>query len=673
MYPRPTFPTQWQGQVAGPRRFPQPSMMEIGARHHLNAPLNNPLNMQGMQGMPNPLAVSQGPRPETMQHPVSGPPPQFIELKHNAQRLPIGPQFLARTPQPRPRLFIPQQDVSAGFVPTSLPPSFATQGEGGQGPRLGLPQANLGQLMTNRSNIPPSQPQLQPQDVPSTHSNTSVSHVTIQQQSSQNNATGEQQPVEETVHLPETDLEDPFAAKDLGETGAEAGVEDEDDLALDLDPDKGDDDLGNLDNLETNDPHLDDLLNSDEFDLLAYTDPELDQGDPKDVFSDQLRLVEAEGEGSGTKVEEKPKAGITAKQSHTVSTQLHLKTEASTASDVSLPLKSETSDTSELSTVKLKEKSLIGSQQSAQNVVKDEMGEAVSLLLSGAPSKVSTQPENSSASLSTVRLGGVPFPPPTQANTLTFPPATPHPDLPDNPLDLPDGGGQHSPAVDLDKVESSLEASELPLLIQDLLEHEKKELQKQQQQQQLNALQGGLGGHLHNIQNQQQPSGGPGQILLPHHRPPQALVSQPGMVPRPHMLTPQQQRMLSAPIPPPAHVAVVQPQAMIRAGQPSSIHPALDPQQQATPAQHHPKPQTVPTNFFPDKGRVIVCGSLGLLQNMQFLIHIHMSIWYVLSDLDKFMTDDIMDPIAKAKMVALKGIKRVLTQDPMNVPAGINR
>lgn len=45
---------------------------------------------------------------------------------------------------------------------------------------------------------------------------------------------------------------------------------------------------------------------------------------------------------------------------------------------------------------------------------------------------------------------------------------------------------------------------------------------------------------------------------------------------------------------------------------------------------------------------------------------------HVLLDLDKFMTDD-MDPIAKAKMVALKGIKRVLTQDPMNVPSGINR
>ncbi|XP_060794449.1 histone-lysine N-methyltransferase 2D isoform X5 [Neoarius graeffei] len=641
MYPRPPFPAQWQGQVAGPRRFPQPSMMEIRPRHHLNAPLSNPLSMQGMQGMPNPLAVSQGTGPETMQH--SGPPPQFIELKHNAQRLPIGPQFLVRAPQPRPRLFIPQQDMPAGFVSTSLAPSFTTQGEGAQGPRLGLPQPNLGQLMTQQSNIPPSQPQLQSQEVPSTHSDTPVSHTTIQQQSSQNNATGEQQSAEETVDLPEADLEDPFAAKDLGEAGPEAGVEDEDDLALDLDPDKGDDDLGNLDNLETNDPHLDDLLNSDEFDLLAYTDPELDQGDPKDVFSDQLRLVEAEGEGSGTKAEEKPKVGVTAKQSLAASTQLPLKSEASTASSVSLPPKTEPSDTSELATVKLEEKSLIDPQQSAQTVVKDEMGDAVSLLLSGTPSKISTQPENSPASLSTVRLGGVPFPPPTQANTLTFPPATPHPDLPEDPLGLPDGGGQHSPAVDLDKVESSLEASELPLLIQDLLEHEKKELQKQQQQQQLNALQGGLSSHLHTIQNQQQPSGGPGQILLPHHRPPQGLVSQPGMVPRPpHMLTPQQQRMLS-PMPPPAHVAVVQSQAMIRAGQPSTIHPVLDPQQQAAPPQHHPKPQTVPTNFFPDK------------------------------DLDKFMADDIMDPIAKAKMVALKGIKRVLTQDPMNVPPGINR
>uniref|UniRef100_A0A4W4F696 [histone H3]-lysine(4) N-methyltransferase n=1 Tax=Electrophorus electricus TaxID=8005 RepID=A0A4W4F696_ELEEL len=647
MYPRPPFPAQWQGQTVGPRRFSQPSMMEIGPRHHLNASMNNPLNMQGIQGMPNSLAVVQGTGTETVQPCVSGPPPQFIELKHNAQRIPLGPQFLPRGPQPRPRMFIPQPEVSARFVPPHLPPPLDSRAEGGQDARLGIPQTGMGLLIPQQSNIPPPPSQLQPQQVPITPSNTSGSHSATQHQGSRSNTVGAQQSAEVTVELPEPDLEDPFAAKDLGDTGAEAGVED-DDLALDLDPDKGDDDLGNLDNLETNDPHLDDLLNSDEFDLLAYTDPELDQGDPKDVFSDQLRLVEAEGEGSSTavsteiKTEEKPKVSLIAKGSLTVPTQPS-KTE-STSCSVSLPLKTECSDDSGLSSIKLEEKGLVEQQQSSQTVVKDEMGQAVSLLLSATSSKTSTQPENSSASLSTVRLGGVPFPLPTQDDSLSFQSNTTHPDLSEDPLGLPDGGGQHSPAVDLDKVESSLEASELPLLIQDLLEHEKKELQKQQQQQQMNSLQGGLGSHLHNLQNQQQPSAGPNQILLPHHRPPQGVVSQPGMVPRPpNMLTPQQQRLLSAAMPPPPPVAMGQPQGVMRGGQPTSIHPGLNPQQQAPLPQHLAKQQSLPSTFFPDK------------------------------DLDKFMTDDIMDPIAKAKMVALKGIKRVLTQDPMAVPPGINR
>uniref|UniRef100_A0A3B4D0F7 [histone H3]-lysine(4) N-methyltransferase n=1 Tax=Pygocentrus nattereri TaxID=42514 RepID=A0A3B4D0F7_PYGNA len=633
MYPCPPFPAQWHGQTPGPRRFPQPSMLEIGPRHHLNAPINNPLSMQGIQGMPNPLAVAQGAGTETMQACASGPPPQFIELKHNAR--PLAPQFLPRAPQPRPRLFISQQEVAASFVP----PSVDAQTESGQDPRIGLPQPSLGILMSQQNSVPQPQSQLQPQQMPSTPSNTpGPSHSTTQQQGSQANTVGEQQSAEEPVDLPEPDLEDPFATKELGDAVAEPGVEDEDDLALDLDPDKGDDDLGNLDNLETNDPHLDDLLNSDEFDLLAYTDPELDQGDPKDVFSDQLRLVEAEGEGSGPsittdiKIEEKPKVSLIAKDSLATPTQPPSKTE-SISSSVSHPFKTESSDTSGLSSIKLEEKGLVEQQQSAQTVVKDEMREAVSLLLSGTSSKTSAQPENASASLSTVRLGGVPFPLPTQADPLPFQAPTSHSDLGEDHLSLPDGEGQHSPAVDLDKVESSLEASELPLLIQDLLEHEKKELQKQQQQQQqqqLNALQGGLGSHLHNLQNQQQPPGGTNQIMLPHHRPPQGLVSQPGMVPRPpHMLSPQQQRLLGAAMPPPPHLAMGQQQGIMRGGQPSSIHPGLNPQQQAAPPQHLPKQSTLPSNFFPDK------------------------------DLEKFMTDDIMDPIAKAKMVALKGIKRV--------------
>eukprot|EP00061_Rhincodon_typus_P018870 g48233.t1 len=69
-------------------------------------------------------------------------------------------------------------------------------------------------------------------------------------------------------------------------------LDDEDLENLNLDPvdGKGDPDLDNLDNLETNDPHLDDLLKSGEFDLIAYTDPELDLGDKKDMFNEELEL-----------------------------------------------------------------------------------------------------------------------------------------------------------------------------------------------------------------------------------------------------------------------------------------------------------------------------------------------------------------------------------------------
>lgn len=42
-------------------------------------------------------------------------------------------------------------------------------------------------------------------------------------------------------------------------------------------------------------------------------------------------------------------------------------------------------------------------------------------------------------------------------------------------------------------------------------------------------------------------------------------------------------------------------------------------------------------------------------------------------DLDKFAAEDIMDPIAKAKMVALKGIKKVMAQGSIGVAPGMNR
>lgn len=586
MFARPPFPPQWQGQAPGPRRFPQPGMEAMGIRHSLNPAVN----IQGMGTMVNPHTMIPGHGGEAVQSVGQGPPPQFIELRHNSQRLPLRPQFMPRGPHPRARLYVPQQEMAAPYVQQHpIVQAGGIQTEGGSDSQTGL-QSGLSVLLPQQSTGPVTQqPHLQPQaatSIPNTP-------TTEQHQLPQSNLVTE--PRNNTVELPEPDLEG------LGDTTGDGGVEDEDDLALDLDPDKGDDDLGNLDNLETNDPHLDDLLNSDEFDLLAYTDPELDQGDPKDAFSDQLRLVEAESEApsssSGSvKVEKKAKAE---------KGQRSLTTASATAegSATHLPSSAEIADTSK---VKIEDTSLTPQLQPGQTVVKNEMGEAVSMLLGGAtPSAKPAQTENQSASLSSVRLGGLPFPLPGQGDSLPFPPAAPHTDIGDDPLGLPDVGGEHSPAVDLAKVESSLDG-ELPLLIQDLLEHEKKELQKQQQLSSLH--QGSMASHFPVLPSQQPNPQPPGQIMLPHHhRPPlQGMMAQAGMVPRAsHVVQQQQQRLVGPGMAPPPHMNMAQQQAMMRMGQPG-IHPGLSHQpQQHQQQQQQPvvKQSPLANNFFPDKGR----------------------------------------------------------------------
>ncbi|XP_054632527.1 histone-lysine N-methyltransferase 2D isoform X2 [Dunckerocampus dactyliophorus] len=617
VFPHPPFPPQWQGQAAGPRRFPHPGMEAIAIKHSVNSAVN----VQGIEGIGNPHTMMPSHGGENVQPIGQVPPPQFIELRHNSQRPPLRPQFMPRGPQSRQRLFVPQAIPVPYVQQHPIVSAGGIQSDGGIDTQSGLQQSELSALLPQQPTVTGTQ---QPQAGGSTSNISASGH----HQLSQSSLVPEPQTamVENTEELPEPDLEV------LGDAPGDGGVEDEEDLGLDLDPDKGDDELGNLDNLETNDPHLDDLLNSDEFDLLAYTDPELDQGDPKDGFSDQLRLVEAESEtpssSSGSalvKVEQKSK----------------VESEHKTLSTQASPSRSATqlqpsSDTVGNAKVKV-ERGLTPQLQSGQTAVKDEMVEAVSLLLGGTTSStVPSQQENQPTSLSSVRLGGLSYSLQGQDDPLPFPTAATHADIGDDPLGLPDVGGQHTAAVDLAKVESSLDG-ELPLLIQDLLEHEKKEQQKQQQ---LNSLhQGGMPPHFPCVPNQQSNQHVPGQLMLPqHHRPPpQAMMAQSGMVSRAqHML--QQQRILEPGMVPPPHMTIAQQQAVVRMGQPG-MHAGLSHPQQQPVVKQSP----LSNNFFPDK------------------------------DLDKFATDDIMDPIAKAKMVALKGIKRVLAQDPMVVPSGINR
>lgn len=576
MFSRPPFPPQWQNPAQGPRRFPQPDMEAMGIRHGMNPAVN----IQGMDGIGNPHAMMPGHGGETMQPMGQGPPPQFIELRHNSQRLPMRPQFMPRAPQPRPRLFVPQQEMTAPYISQHpVPQAGAMQTDGAGNPQMGLQQGGLSVLLPQQSH----QAHLQHQ-VPASNPNIACTdHHQLPQQST----VAGPQPTTVAEELPEPDLEG------LADPSADGGVEDEDDLALDLDPDKGDDDLGNLDNLETNDPHLDDLLNSDEFDLLAYTDPELDQGDPKDVFSDQLRLVEAESEApsssSGSalvKVEDKPKV----KQE-----QRSLSTGPATVGG-SVDRLQPSAETVDACKIKEEDKSLTSQLQPGQTVVKDEIVEAVSMLL--APSAKPTQPEHQAAPLSSVRLGGLQYPLPGQADPLPFPPATSHGDIGDDTLELPDVGGQHSPAVDLAKVESSLDG-ELPLLIQDLLEHEKKEQQKQQQ---LSSLHQAGMSPFPCLSNQQPNPQVPGQVMLPPHQRPPGMMVQPGMVPRaPHMLQQQQQqRLMGGGLAPQSHMAMAQQQNMLRMGQPG-MHAGH--QQQPAVAKQSP----LANNFFPDKGERHCC------------------------------------------------------------------
>ncbi|PWA28717.1 hypothetical protein CCH79_00014887 [Gambusia affinis] len=579
-----------------------------------------------MQGMENPHTMMAGHGGENLQALGQGPPPQFIELRHNSQRLPLRPQFMPRAPQQRPRLFVQQQDLAASyFQQHPIAQAGGMQADGSGVSQLGVPQGAMsvpGLLPSQTTGTVSQQPHLQTQAAASKSGMQSTEQQRVGHQGLVTNPPpASVGPCEE---LPEPDLEG------LGDGSGDGGVEDENDLTLDLDPDKGDDDLGNLDNLETNDPHLDDLLNGDEFDILAYTDPELDQGDPKDVFSDQLRLVEAESETPSSvagstrcKIEDRAKDEPGQK----------CLTLSQKDSATSVPPVAESADPSK---VKVEDKCLTPQLQAGQSVVKNEMREAVSILLGGTASTAKTEhKETQQACLSSVRLGRLQYSMSGQGDP--FSPGTPHGEMGDDPLGLPDVGGQHSPSVDLAKVESSLDG-ELPLLIQDLLEHEKKEQQKQQQ---LSSLQqGGIPAHFPALSSQHPNPQGTEQLILQHQpRPPaQGMMEQAAMVPRaPHMIQ-QQQRMMGPGVVPHPHMAMAQQQAMMRTGQPG-IHAGLG---------HQPQPvvkqSPLANNFFPDK------------------------------DLDKFPADDIIDPIAKAKMVALKGIKRVLAQDPtMVVPPGINR
>lgn len=247
----------------------------------------------------NPVGIAQHFPPQSMQvqqHNILG--QAFIELRH-------------RVPDGRPRLpfNIPASNVmepaSQHHRHGNLVPRPDFQGPRHTDPVRRTPQCVTNQLPipTDLDHIPPSQQESVQNVHPSSLAMRSLSHppgndfvgtslpTPVSADESSNLQMSSQPPdsLEEKLDPDDPSVKD-LDVKDL--EGVEVKDLDDEDLEnLNLDPEDGKgDELDTLGNLETNDPNLDDLLRSGEFDIIAYTDPELDLGDKKSMFNEELDL-----------------------------------------------------------------------------------------------------------------------------------------------------------------------------------------------------------------------------------------------------------------------------------------------------------------------------------------------------------------------------------------------
>ncbi|XP_058529753.1 histone-lysine N-methyltransferase 2D isoform X3 [Ochotona princeps] len=582
--------------------------------------------------------------------PVPGPagPAQFIELRHNVQKGlgPGGAPFPGQGPPQRPRFYPVTED------PHRLAPE-------------GLRGLVLSGLPSQKPSAPPA-PELSNNlhAPPLTKASTLPAGLELVSRPPSSTELSRPPPLAlETGKLP---CEDPELDDDFD---AHKALEDDEELAhlgLGVDVAKGDDELGTLENLETNDPHLDDLLNGDEFDLLAYTDPELDTGDKKDIFNEHLRLVESANEKAEREA---------------------LLRGVEPGPSVSEERPPPVADASEPRLAEVKPKVEEGGRhpspcQFTINTPKVEPAPATTSLGLGL------KPGQNMMGSRETRMGTGPFSSGGHTaekgpfGTTGGPPAhllAPSPlsgsagssllekfELESGPLNLP--GGPAASGDELDKMESSLVASDLPLLIEDLLEHEKKELQQRQQ----------LSAQLQPAQQQQQQQ--QQQLILSATGPAQAMAL-PHEGSSPSLSGPQQQLALGIggarqpglgqplmPTQPPAHalqqrlapsMAMMSNQGHMLSGQHGG-QAGLVPQQNPQPVLPQKPMGTMPPSMCMKPQQLAVQQQLA-------------NSFFPDTDLDKFAAEDIIDPIAKAKMVALKGIKKVMAQGSIGVAPGMNR
>ncbi|XP_019734515.1 histone-lysine N-methyltransferase 2C isoform X5 [Hippocampus comes] len=343
MFNRPPPPYPGQGPIRGPMRFPGPfpaghegqmprgphpgdpnlNLRHQGPRFSFPAGALGPRSAQElfprgphpMQDVPpqmrrsisaemakgggsNPMGLPQHFPPHGMpvqQHNIMGQP--FIELRHRAG-------------ENRPRMAFP----SVAMQGCNMDPNIQAQRPQGfpgtpdnrfpliQGPRMFDPMAsqtanaplstsmdNLHQSQMSANNTLKQSPLMRSlsQPAPNETQNMSASIILSAPPTGQNDTVATSETGDEKLDAEESavkDLED-VEVKDL----VDADLEN-----LNLDPEDGKD----LD-LETNDLHLDDFLTSGKFDIIAYTDPDLDDI-KKDMFNEELDLSDPMDESADT-------------------------------------------------------------------------------------------------------------------------------------------------------------------------------------------------------------------------------------------------------------------------------------------------------------------------------------------------------------------------------------
>ncbi|XP_036437673.1 histone-lysine N-methyltransferase 2C isoform X1 [Colossoma macropomum] len=274
-------PHQMQG---GPMADNVPPQM----RRSLSVDLPRAVAGNPQMGVPQPFPPRGLP---VQQHNIMGQP--FIELRHRAPenrvRLPFGPPNMMDHPNH-------PQRPSANFMGGQNMAFTGNQGPRQLNPIMGQPQhGSVGHLQMSTSMENLHQQANMPVNTTPQHPplSTTLTHAV----SGEALSSGQPALLPVAVPGPSEDIQLPCG------DGIEVKLDTDDSAVKDLEDvevkDLVDDDLENLNldtddgkdlDLETNDLHLDDFIESGKFDLIAYTDPELNLEDKKDMFNEELDL-----------------------------------------------------------------------------------------------------------------------------------------------------------------------------------------------------------------------------------------------------------------------------------------------------------------------------------------------------------------------------------------------